>query len=104
MAKSLLSSDKRNGIRFEPDAGTIAWIDFKNTSKLKASAFQPTMVALVTEESHRGCGLALRMSKELEVGAPCRVKVGNNPALLGEVRWRVELDSQIMRIGIMFLE
>jgi hypothetical protein len=106
MAKPLLSSDKRNSIRFEPDVGTLALLDFRDasTARIKKTVFAPSVTALVTEESHRGCGLVLKTTRELEVGSICRVKVGHGPVLLGEVRWRVDLDSQIIRVGLMFLD
>jgi hypothetical protein len=94
--------EQRESIRFQPDPNTIAQIDCIHLTK--ESPFAPLMLALVTEESHRGCGLVLKMTKDLQVGAICRVKVGHNPALRAEVRWRVELDSQIIRIGVMLLE
>ena len=102
LAKALSSSDKRQSIRFPPDPGAIAWID--TTGGGKKRDFNASYTTLITEESHRGCGLVMKMTSELQVGAMCRVKVGNNPALSAEVRWRVELDSQIIRIGLMFLE
>jgi hypothetical protein len=96
------TTEQRENIRFQPDPDTIAHIDCIHLTK--TSPFQPTMQALVTEESHRGCGLVLKMTKDLQVGAVCRVKVGHSSALRAEVRWRVELDSQVFRIGVMFLE
>lgn len=102
LAKALTSAEKRQAIRFPPDPGTIAWIDASGSGKKRS--FEPTYTALITEESHRGCGLVLKMSTDLQVGTLCRVKVGHGPALSAEVRWRIELDSQIIRIGLMFLE
>lgn len=101
MAKALVSSDKRQSIRFEPDPGTIAWIDFESKSK---EPFSPSIPALVSEESHRGCGLVALMTPKLKVGSICKVKVGHSGALKAEVRWRVELDSQTVRLGVMYLE
>lgn len=100
--RALTSTDKRQNIRFEPDPGTIAWIDVSGGGKRRA--FQPCHAAIVTEESHRGCGLVLKMTKDLPVGSLCRVKVGHAEPLVGEVRWRVELDAQTIRIGVMYLE
>lgn len=102
LAKALTSSDQRQNIRFEPDPGTIAWVDVSGGGKKKT--FEPSVTALVTEESHRGCGLVTKMTKDLQVGSLCRVKVGHAAPLVGEIRWRVELDSQTIRIGVMYLE
>lgn len=102
LAKALVSSDKRQSIRFEPDPGTIALIDVSGAAKKRP--FEPTHTTLITEESHRGCGIVMKMTQELQVGAHCRVKVGPGEPLTAEVRWRIELDSQIVRIGLMYLE
>lgn len=101
-AKALSSKDKRDHIRFEPDPGTLALIDTIDEGKKRA--FQPQHAALVTEESHRGCGLVLKMCKELQVGSLCRVKVGHAAPAIGQIRWRVELDAQVIRIGVMYLD
>lgn len=102
LAKALTSSDQRQNIRFEPDPSTIAWVDVGGGGKKKS--FEPSVPALVSEESHRGCGLVTKMTKYLQVGSLCRVKLGPAAPLVGEVRWRVELDSQTIRVGIMYLE
>lgn len=102
MAKALSSGDKRENIRFEPDPGTIAWIDVRDDGSKRA--FQAHYLALVNEESHTGCGLIMKQTKDLQTGSLCRIKVGHQKPLLGQVRWRVDLDSQAMRIGIMYLD
>jgi len=101
-AKALSSRDKRDNIRFQPDPGTLAMIDTIEDGKKRS--FQPKHAALVTEESHRGCGLVLQMCKELQIGSLCRVQVGHAAPMIGQVKWRVELDSQVIRIGIMYLD
>lgn len=102
LARALNSPNQRQSIRFPPDAGAIALVDV--SSKSNNRSFNPTITTLITEESHKGCGLVMKMTDDLPVGSICRVKVGNNPVLLAEVRWRIELDSQVIRVGIMFLE
>jgi hypothetical protein len=93
---------KRAGIRFQPDPNTTAAIDFGSVNK--GASFQPTMAALVTEESYRGCGIVVPTTKALQVGDHLRIKVGDGPVLAAEVRWRTELDAQVMRLGVMFLD
>jgi hypothetical protein len=93
---------KRSGIRFNADPNTIATIDFASSDM--ASSFQPTVTALVTEESYRGCGIVVPMTKGLQVGDHIRIKVGNGPILKAEIRWRTELDAQVLRLGVMYLD
>ena len=100
--KSQDAANKRRSIRFQPDPNTMAHVELGTFSTSKV--FRPSLTALVTEESYRGCGLALMMSKDLQVGSKMRIQVGKGAPLIGEVRWRTELDSQIMRVGIMYLE
>lgn len=95
-------SPKRSSIRFTPDPGTIAWVDSHATGTNRS--FKEQLPALVTEESYRGCGLVLTMTKKLQVGDKVRVKIGKGAPLKGEVRWRTDLDAQVMRIGVMYLE
>jgi hypothetical protein len=93
---------KRSAIRFTPDLGTIAQLELLNLKKVQN--FGTEITALVLEESYRGCGLALPLSEALQVGDKVKVRIGAGAPLLAEVRWRTELDSQIMRIGLMYLE
>jgi hypothetical protein len=106
MAKSTASpktgTPRRAGIRFQPDPNTTAAIDFASTDK--KAPFQPTLTALVTEESFRGCGIVAPMTKALQVGDHMRIKVGKGPVLIAEVRWRTDLDAQVIRLGVMFLD
>lgn len=92
----------RRNLRFQPEPDTIAQVDLVNTGAEKK--FKPTVAALVMEESYRGCGLVMVTDHDMQVGRKLRIQVGLGPSLLGEVRWRTELDSQVVRVGIMYLE
>jgi hypothetical protein len=93
---------KRRSIRFAPDAGTYAKVDLEAT-RLDGS-FQPTVVALVPEESTKGVGLIVLNMPGLQVGSFCRVQVGQLSPLQAEVRWRKVVDNEILRIGLQYLE
>ncbi len=99
--KTAPKSNKRKNIRFRPDPGTYAAIDVDGSSK---GAFKPTLVCLVTEESYKGCGLVSIIYEGLQSGDTCRVQVGAGPVMKAEVRWRTDLDAQVMRIGLMYLD
>ena len=91
---------KRSSIRYQPDEGTFALIDCDADAK----TFNPTLPALVFSEAHKGCGLVALTSDHLQVGRILRVQVGSLAPLRSEIRWREQLDPNVIKIGIMFLE
>jgi len=93
--------NRRNSIRFKPDEGTYALIDPQPDF---SAEFDPTVPALVFSESHKGCGLVILLTPKLLVGEIIRVQVGNLPIFRAEVRWRDQIDSQVVKIGLMFLD
>ncbi|HAR42495.1 MAG TPA: hypothetical protein DCS07_07665 [Bdellovibrionales bacterium] len=97
----LSKKNRRNSIRFKPDEGTYALIDPKPDF---SAEFEPTTPALVFSESHKGCGLVILMTSKLLVGEIIRVQVGNLPVFRAEVRWREQVDSQIIKVGLLFLD
>mgnify|MGYP000904760218 FL=1 len=92
----------RRAIRFKPDPGDYALVDMLNIEN--ASDFRPTLLGLILEESAKGCGIVVLSNMVLKVGTFCRVKVGRGPALKAEVRWRKDLDEEVMRLGLLYLE
>lgn len=92
---------RRRNIRFTPDPGTVALVDIDPT---RLGAFKPTITCLVTEESFRGAGLVAISDKNFQPGARFRVAVGNAAPALAEVRWVSNLDSHVVRIGIMYVD
>jgi hypothetical protein len=97
-----MSDSGRKSIRFEPDEGTIAQID--PTAQEDKSKFRPTIQALVIDEALDGCGVVLVKNTALGEGDICLIKVGQLDPLIGEVRWIKELDQDVHKIGIMYLE
>jgi hypothetical protein len=93
---------KRGAIRFSPDAGTYATIDTEATRP--DGSFQPSIVALVPEESSKGAGIIVLKTESLQDGSMCRIQIGNLTPMLAEVRWRKELDKQTLRLGVLFVE
>lgn len=92
----------RRAIRFKPDPGDYALVDMLNIER--AGDFRPTMLGLILEESAKGCGIVVLSNVVLKIGSFCRVKVGRGPALKAEVRWRKDLDDEVMRLGLLYLE
>lgn len=91
---------KRKSVRFKPDLGTFAWID----TGAFTQTFKPEVVALVTEESSKGCRLLTFSDNEFEEGLRMKVKLGELAPLLSEVRWVKQLEEDVYHIGVMYLE
>lgn len=92
----------RRTLRFPPDEGTLAWIDpVLREDKLD---FRPTIPALVIDEALDGCGLVVLYHDRLAENARCMVRVGNLDPLPAQVRWIKDLDEEVLKIGVMFLE
>jgi len=91
---------KRNSVRFKPDEGTYALIDTDADTK----EFDPNLPVLVFSEAHKGVGIIALTTPKLQVGDPLKIQVGNLPVLKAEVRWREQVDPQVIKVGIMFLE
>jgi hypothetical protein len=91
--------NKRKFIRFKPDPDSIALIDMKSGSQ-----FSPSLHALIFEESHGGVGLLVISNERIKIGQKLKVQVGRLAPLKAEVRWCEQIDKQIFKIGLMYLE
>lgn len=100
MEKSTRKLTKRKSIRFEPDLGTFAFVDFA----LEAKAFKPTVSGLTIDESYRGCSFVTKSDSNLKAGKEIRIKTGNLAVLSGQIRWVKKLTPKIMHIGVEYLE
>jgi hypothetical protein len=90
----------RNSIRYVPEQNTMAWVDHA----MESADFKPLVAALIFSESFRGCGLVMIDTKKvrLDVGSICRVKIGDLTPLEAEVRWREQLQPDVVKLGILF--
>lgn len=98
-----LEQNKRQYLRFEPDAMAYAQIDISKSPK---RAFKPTIIGLILDEAPMGgCGLVvLKRDIQLSSGDKIRIQVGHLSALWAEVVWTKELDDTAIKIGCRFLE
>lgn len=72
---------------------------------LQQEEFAPDYVGLIIEQSAiGGCCLAILNPDQLKEKQKCRVKLGELPPILAEVRWLRPLDTGINLIGFQFLE
>ena len=91
----------RRNLRYKPDKLQVAQIMFDGTK----TAWQPDDVALIIDESAvSGCQLVLKFTPHCKPGSRVRVKLGPLDPLLGEIVWRREIDADLFRVGVRFLE
>jgi hypothetical protein len=97
-----MDNSVRKSLRFPPDDGTVAWIDLVVHEDKKD--FNPTIPALVIDEALDGCGVVTLFHTRLSEESECLVRVGNLEPLRAQVRWIKDLDDDVFKIGLMYLE
>ena len=95
---------QRKHTRFKPDEGTMAWLEWADNTGQFSSRAGGRAPALVVSESHGGCGLVVYALGKVEIGTMCKVQVGSLPLIKAELRWVKEVDHEIRRIGLKYLE
>lgn len=92
---------KRQYMRFAPDPNEFARID----TNAEGDDFEFQYVALIVEEAPMGgCGVVGLNSIPLKEGDQFRIQLGMMAPLRAEIVWVKELDEQLVRYGIKFLE
>ncbi len=97
-----MSTGVRRSLRFPPDEGAVAWLDPSVHEDNRD--FKPTIAALVTDEALKGCGLITLVHDWLREGAECMVQVGDLAPLRAQIRWVKDLNDNVLKIGVVFLE
>ncbi|MGK5088479.1 hypothetical protein WDW86_13045 [Bdellovibrionota bacterium FG-2] len=92
--------NQRKSIRFSPDPGTLAQIEIP----LKDGAFAPKDVGLVLNESNRGCAVVVTRKSFLKAGELWRIKIGHLEPLKAQIKWVTELDMDVQKVGLQYLE
>lgn len=83
----------------------VGFVDPNLTAK---DQFQPSIIGLITDQSHSGCSLAtISQPSTLLVLTPEHeviIKVGPLAPMRAVVRWRKEWDEGLTKVGFEFLE
>lgn len=95
-------SAKRKFIRYKADSNLIARLEWG--ARMDSKSFRPQHMALVLEEAYGGCGLAMASDTRIQVGDRVRIEVGKLQPMFAEVVWKNDVDHQLMKVGIKFLE
>lgn len=91
------SATKRKNVRYKADPTHSALIDFATEDR----PFHPDVIALIFDESYRGCCLIVLKHPKLQVGGRCRIQLGPLEPLWAELRWLREGDGAV-RVGFVF--
>lgn len=89
----------RKSIRYKPDPLTTALIALKNFHK-----FEPTVVALVLNESFSGSALLVNTDAPLKKGGRIKVQIGHLAPMLAKIVWLKHFEESIYKVGIQILE
>jgi hypothetical protein len=79
---------------------TIAWVKFQ----AQDDHGLPELVALVYNESYKGCSLILVSDRHLQAGEQVHVRVGKLQPLQAKVAWVKILEDKILRAGFQYIE
>lgn len=92
---------KRKKIRYKPDRLEFALIMFDGDN----TDWQPDEAGLIIDESAlAGAQLVLKSTDACKKGDRVMVKLGQMDPILGEVVWHKDIDKDLIRIGVNFLE
>lgn len=99
-------SPKRRYLRFEPDEIEIAQLQFVEAEP-DDFFFKPEAAGLVIDESYEGCALAVvanTLPEGLAKGTHCQIKINKLGPMRAELRWIKELDEEVWKIGVHYLD
>lgn len=85
----------RSAIRFSPDPGTLAQLQFEDSKEAE--------FGLVLNESAGGCALVLTTKSKIYEGGSCLCKVGNLASTPASIRWVKKLEANLFKIGLKYL-
>ena len=91
MTKKNSPAQKLRKIRFAPDPGTLAEMNFDKDLQV---------YGLVLNESSGGFAVVVMTDKKIPVGAICQARVGNLSWAPAEVRWSKKLDTNLFKLGL----
>ena len=95
------ANPKRKHVRFQPDAMDYAQIAIQSL----AEPFKPEVVALIYDEAPLGgCALIVLDNPLLTMGTECLVKVGRMDPVRSKIVWKKEIEPNLIRLGIEYME
>lgn len=86
----------KRSIRFNPDPGTLAEINFLDSQDEK----KRSIFGLVVNESRTGCAAVVMTDSKIKTDTVCMCRIGNLSQTRGIIRWSKLLDKSLYKIGI----
>lgn len=86
---------KTRSLRFAPDPGTIAELQFKRDDGTVLSLY-----GLVLNESRSGCAAVVVTDQTLEEDTVCTCRVGQLPKTIAAVRWVKKVEKDLLKLGL----
>jgi hypothetical protein len=97
----MTAASNRRNMRYKPERLEFALVMYDGNK----AGWHPDDAALIIDESAvAGCQLVMKYTQLCKPGSRVRVKLGHLDPLVGEVVWRREIDADLFRVGIRFLE
>lgn len=90
----------RQYTRFKPAVSLCAQID----TNLHTPNFESQLLGLILNQSPGGCALIITQNEELKLKSTFKIKIDEDHSFPAEVVWRVDLDSEVAKIGVRFLD
>ena len=86
---------KRRFIRFDADPNTFVAVKIGE---------HPPIGGLAITESHGGCSAVFLTNQAFKESNQCHIKVGELDALKAEIRWIMDVDKDLVKVGFQFLD
>lgn len=96
-------NNKRAHMRFKPHEMESLVLADTRTEALKDD-FDPDVIGIALSESRGGCSFVARTTTRLRLHDVIIIKVGALLPLYGEVVWRSDIDTEIVKVGIKYRE
>lgn len=97
-AKKEKGDSKRRAIRYSPDIGDYAVVCFSGDE----SEFKVDSVGIIINESATGCAIVVPANRRLKVGDTVVVQVGKMNPVQSTIIWRIDLDKDVVKLGIKY--
>ena len=95
-----LAKNVRKHMRYRSDPSTVTFL----ATKLTKGKFSAEQLALVQNESFKGCCLVIQANKGLSVGNNVWIQLGELEPMECEIRWIEMLTSDVYKVGLYYLD
>ena len=100
-SRSVIHKNRRGQHRMASGDPTVAWLD--PLVRANVEDFEPTIPALVLNESTAGCGVVILCNHELREHQKLTIQVGDEKPVRAEIRWVDTLDKDVHKVGFHYL-